>query len=441
MKKSVLDIFTPKGELSGPVFLLNYIILKLLGAIISYIGLYITFSDYREIPAVKVFTFFLFGLSLFLVTILAFNYKRRLLNITKKMAVSIIFAIIFTFGMEVIISFIFFNVYLFIIYILIIPLIIAILPPKDCIKADYWKNFGKNFLNFLKNPVTIFVIVMLFIDLGLVKLSEYKNVKISKLTPNDKFEKLVINPLSVFSGKTKEEILTLRKNFVSKSIFAGENYSPSEDVFGKIADKKPWWGIDYITCTDTEISTSKIQEGNSEESRFINNPNILVGVQLSKSYIKNPVNLDICNDKSLLFIPKSAYFDKSNKLIIVKYNPSKNILKKVNGAYFIKLLLVGLNARDFGYNWIYVSNSNNLMFLPEILNSKMVNEKPQKLKDHIHLGNACQIEGGCNNSSPYQPSLSFEIKNIPADMTISLWKNKPIYKNQPADFYMKIIFE
>ena len=71
----------------------------------------------------------------------------------------------------------------------------------------------------------------------------------------------------------------------------------------------------------------------------------------------------------------------------------------------------------------------------------MVNDKPQKLFDFIHLGNACQIEGGCNNVSPYQPALAFSIKNTPADMTISLWKNKPLFKNQPADMYLKMIFE
>ncbi len=441
MLKGFIDFFTPKGELRGPSFLLNYIILRLLGAIVSYIGLYITFNKYNQIPAVQFFTYLLLGLSLFLVITLAFNYKRRLLNITGNLTVSIILALIFTFGMEIVLTLIFFNVYIFLIYVLIIPLIVSVLPPKDSDKKEYAINFKNKTFNFFKNPITIFVIIMTIIDFGLVKLSVYKNVKISKLVPDKNFEELSVNPLTSFTGKTKDEILSLRTDFVKKSIFANDKYKPNEDVFGKIEDKKPWWGIDYITCTDNDIPTSKRKEGDSEESRFINNPNVLVGIQLNKSYIKNSANQKICNDKSLLFIPKSIYYDKSNKLIIVKYNPSKNILEKINGAYFIKLLLVGLNARDFGYNWIYVSNSNNLMFLPEILGKKMVNEKPQKLYDHIHLGNACQVEGGCNNSSPYQPSLSFEIKQLPANMTISLWKSKPIYKNQPADFYMKIIFE
>lgn len=441
MLNKFLDFLSPKGELRGPVFFINYIILRLLGVITSYIGLYIAFSQYREIPAVKLFTYLLFAISLTLITVLAFTYKRRLLNITGNLIVSIIFAIIFTFGLEIVITFIFVNLHVIVFYSIVLPVITAILPPKDCSKKDYWKNFGLNIIKFLKNPITIFVTIMIIIDFGLIKISEYKNNKISLITPDNTFQELTVNPPSPFSGKTKDEILSIRKNFVQQSIFADDKYMPSNDVFGKIEDKKPWWGIDYITCTDTNIPTSKIQEGNAEESRFINNPNILIGIQLSKSYIKNPANINICKDKSLLFIPKSAYYDKSNKLVIVKYNPSENILKKVNGAYYIKLLLVGLNARDFGYNWIYVSNSNNLSFLPEILGSKMVNEKPQKLFDYIHLGGACQVEGGCNNSSPYQPSLSFEVRKLPADMTISLWKNKPIYKNQPADFYVKMIFE
>ena len=90
---------------------------------------------------------------------------------------------------------------------------------------------------------------------------------------------------------------------------------------------------------------------------------------------------------------------------------------------------------------MYASNSHNLIFLPSSLDSTLFNEKPKKFLDFIHLGNACKVDGGCNNASPYQPEMAFYFRKFPADMTLSLWKNKPIYKNQPADIYLKMIFE
>ena len=157
---------------------------------------------------------------------------------------------------------------------------------------------------------------------------------------------------------------------------------------------------------------------------------------MSKSYVKNKELKDFCEDKSLLFIPKNIHYDKSNKLIIVTYPNSKHYTTRINKR-FVEFLLVGLNARDFGYEWIYVNNSNNIRFLDPL----MVNQRAKQLRDFIQVGNACRIEGGCNNASPYQPALTFSFKNTPASMTISLWKNKPLFKNQPADIYLKMIFE
>jgi len=440
MFKEIKSIFTPKGELAGIPFLVNYVILRLFATIINYIGLYLYFNDLMNIPAIKLLNLILLILTFGIVVVIIFNYKRRLLQITNNLVISIILAILLSVIFDVILFLIYFKPILMILELIIIPLILAVLPPKNCDKKDYWTTFLNRTKKVLKHPLTIFVIIMIIADIGLIKYSIIKNNKISKITPSEQMENLVINPLTSYSGKTKDEILKTRKEFVKTSIFNNENYEPNNKVFGNIADKKPWWGIDYILCTDKNIPVNSRGNGNSEESRYLNNPNLLVGVTMSKNYIKNKELKDFCEDKSLLFIPKSISYDKSNKLIIITYKSSKYFTAKIN-RHFIEFLLVGLNARDFGYEWIYITKSNNLRFLPYSLDKTMVNDKPQKFKDFIHLGNACQVDGGCNNSSPYQPEMAFSFKNIPADMTLSLWKNKPIYKNQPADIYVKMIFE
>ena len=440
MLKNILNIFSPKGVITGIPFSINYIILRILGVFVNYTGLYISFNGLNNIPIVRFFSFILFILNILVVLFIVFNYKRRLLDITGNLIFSIITAIIFSVILDLFILLVYFKPILLFIEMIAFPIIIAILPSKNINKDEYWINFKDKTFKFLKNPITIFVILMILTDIGLLKFSLYKNNKISKIIPNGKMENLVINPLSEYSGKTKDEILKIRKNYVTTSIFNSENYKPNETVFGQIVDNKPWWGIEHISCTDKNIDLKKRGQGLSEESRYLNNPNLLVGVQMSKSFIKNEQLKDFCADKTLWFIPKKIYYDKHNKLIIVTYKSSENMTVKMNKKY-IEYLLVGLNARDFGYEWGYVSKSNNILFLPKTLDSQMINEKPKKFLDFIHLGNACQVEGGCNNASPYQPEMTFHFKKMPADMTMSLWKNKPIYKNQPADIYVKMIFD
>ena len=79
MHKEMLSIFSPKGEISGIPFFVNYIIIRLFATIINCIGLYISFNDLNTIPAFRILGFILFILNLFTIVVLIFNYKRRLL--------------------------------------------------------------------------------------------------------------------------------------------------------------------------------------------------------------------------------------------------------------------------------------------------------------------------------------------------------------------------
>ncbi|MBR2525099.1 hypothetical protein IKE67_01400, partial [bacterium] len=287
MLREIKNIFTPKGELAGIPFIINYIILRLISLILNYIGLYISFNKLTDIPAIKFLSILILISTLLLMLTIIFNYKRRLLQITENLVISIILAVLLSAVLDIITLFIYFKPILVPIEAIGIPLILAVLPPKNSDKKEYWTTFLNRLKNFFKNPITIFVIIMILADIGLLKISKYRNVQISKITPNEQMEKLVINPLSVYTGKTKDEILSIRKQFVKTSIFNTDNYEPSKNVFGQIADKKPWWGVDYISCSDPNLSVNVRKNGNSEESRFVNNPNVLVGVSMSVNFLKN----------------------------------------------------------------------------------------------------------------------------------------------------------
>lgn len=99
--------------------------------------------------------------------------------------------------------------------------------------------------------------------------------------------------------------------------------------------------------------------------------------------------------------------------------------------------LTGLNARDLGYKYGYISDLKNIVMSESVNMSNTVYE----FRDFIHVGYSCKVEGGCNNISPHQTELDYEFNSLPAEMTIKLWKTKPISPKVHADFYYRLVFE
>ncbi len=232
-----------------------------------------------------------------------------------------------------------------------------------------------------------------------------------------------VNPMSNFNYKTKKEIYEQRKFYVEKSMFKNLRYVPSEEVFGLIEDNKPWISIDAISCYD---GLSKKNKGLSEESRFINNPTLLLGVERI-SFDKKPK--EQCSSIDYL-VPVKISYSKDENMITVMYEISeyKGLLKN--------FVIKALNARDLGFKYGFIDVENNTAFVsPENITKNIYG-----FKDYIHLGMACGIKGGCNNGSPYQPELDFTITAFPASLHINLWKKYPKNKNQKPDINYLIIF-
>ena len=444
MLKALIDIFSPKGEITGSGFAVNYLILRMVYFILTFTATYILFNANQEIPFIGFLNILFLILILLIELIILFNFKKRLLNICGMLWISILLAIIFTFVAEFTIT-LFFNQWFLIassLHLIIIPIIIAILPPKGADLKEYWTEFKNKTVAVLKYPVTICAIALI---IGLViinQLSLVHNNKIVKLnSKND--EKLVINPLSNYTYKSVEEITNIRKKYVATSIFKKEGYEPNISVFGQMQDKKAWWGIDHIICY-VDQNTNIRKEGLSEESRFINNPDMLLGVLVSQIFEKTPNLKSLCEDKALQMIPTSITYNEKYKLITATYKATQNFIKLFGSKSkktHIKFLLTGLNARDFGYDYGYAIDTTNIAFNPYFVKGNVLDYGIVKFEDHIALGKACEVDGGCNNTTPYQPALEFRILKLPAEMTVSLWKHKPLYKNQPASIYYKIKFE
>lgn len=298
-----------------------------------------------------------------------------------------------------------------------------------------------------KLPVSILVSAKIIILLVIIFyyfpffIFGYKDDNILKIQDYSSFQTLKINPASEYDYLSKQQIFDIRKQHVKNSLFNKENYEPNSAVFGSIVDKKPWWGS--IKCNQLNYKGDYHEniQGPSKVSVQMNNPNALVG--LSMPYIPWDIgtNKEFCTSDYSNFSPISLKYDEKDKLIIAQYYLTKNFLKlrtKVNNRYTRYLIqLSGLNARDFGYDYMYIFDTKNIKMYSEYNNAT---EDISTFRDYIHQGGSCKYKDGCNNISPMQNDLIFSIKGLPAEINIKLWKKKPINKYVQADMYYKIIF-
>lgn len=287
------------------------------------------------------------------------------------------------------------------------------------------------------------IIVFLAILFGLFKplILSYNDNKILKITDTSTLKELEVNSPSEYNFLSKDDIYRIRKKHVKYSIFAKENYEPSEKVFGAIVDYKPWWGSMRCQPLNYKGDRHEYIEGASIQSTQINNPNTLVG--LSSPYILWDIEQyqEFCTSEYAKFIPQSINYSEKDNLIVTKYEVSKHFPKirtNVNGKTVRYLIqLSGLNALDFGYQYVYAYDTQNIKMYDENSN---ITQNEQTFKDYIHLGSSCGYEGGCNNISPMQYDKMFSVTDLPAEINLKLWKNKPHSKFQKADMYYRIIF-
>ena len=251
---------------------------------------------------------------------------------------------------------------------------------------------------------------------------------------------IAIHPLESYNGNTKSEMYDIRKSYVKTSLFYTPDYEPNEEIFGRIEDGKQWWALDKLICSREGEDTTP---GLSAMSRFINNPDILVPAYFSFNLTYRDIYKEYCNGNFSRNIPKEAFYNPIDNTITVKYPMSTYVTShKVNHfskkATLYPLILSGINAKDFGYNYVYINNKYNISMVNEDNNAS---QKIHKFLDYIHVGGSCRHPDGCNNISPYQPELEFVITSLPAGLTLKLWKKEPITKEFSADINYKIIFE
>ncbi|MCL2799836.1 MAG: hypothetical protein FWD54_06145 [Endomicrobia bacterium] len=229
-----------------------------------------------------------------------------------------------------------------------------------------------------------------------------------------------------FDRKTKAEIYEIRKKFVEKSLFKNPEYKPSETVFGQIVDGEPWIPLKEIYYEKSEPR----QSGLSEESRFINNPSALVMLDVPFSGVTYGRHWG----EDMYLLPESVVYYKKENTIKVTYS-LKRFFNEIHPGNKDKFLyfLDGLNARDFGYPWVFVYESGGVTFKHDNIKSA-----PEKFRKFIHLGMSTGIPR--NNGSPSHKELDFRIDKLPSRIYMKLWREKPSSPAEKADINVDLTF-
>lgn len=255
-------------------------------------------------------------------------------------------------------------------------------------------------------------------------------------------------PPMEFDGLTRDQIFGIRREAVAHYPgLLGHDYEPSDAVFGQIVDGLPWWGLDGLYYYGTgEPSIA----GASEESRFVLNPYLLVGLDVWGWSVFNSSRLQwdtsritpemvaqdnfppVCQAQELTWDSvnrrASAVYDVTACLAEVNrwtVNPVT-----LQDGYFD---IIAYNARDFNLNWIYI------WYPTPDYPAVPMGDDPIKIPHFLHRGPSCQYPGNCNNMSPFVPQLdSYYLASVPATVTAYLWKDEPESRSSTPDMTFTI---
>jgi hypothetical protein len=254
-----------------------------------------------------------------------------------------------------------------------------------------------------------------------------------------------------FDGKTRNEILKLRTAAVMKHpLLVKEGYIPCNAVFNLIADRRPWWGIrgHFVHGPGTNSI-----EGDSEESRFIMNPYLLVAAdflgisiwnqafkwdaaKVSKATLNDAKFPFYCRPVSLTWWPAESRAEAKYELGKYVADVNKYAETGVENDWML-FDITAYNARDMNLNFLYFSPEES-----EGVSQGQHEKRAVPVLHYLHLGGSCQYPGGGNNCSPYQEEMDgFRVEKLPARAVFLLWRNEPANVTGTPDMRFTLVFE
>ncbi len=254
-------------------------------------------------------------------------------------------------------------------------------------------------------------------------------------------EKVMIQSMSRYDGISREEIIKKREEKMIYSSFYRYDYKPK--IFDAVKEGEKWPG-NKASC-----SRYKLNDGLSEASIWINNPDILIHMSGASKYftgvyagVYNPVFCVYA--QQLLFKPLRIYFDSEKKEITSTYR-AYNILLGIGSHTFgaLDFYLSPINAYDVGFNYYAMVESKGISFDTDRNKNSAVKQLSDVVSTKARLAVCprCFVreEGSCV-CYKNKENQTVQLTSKRAEMLFKLWKEKPLSKDDEADFYYRIKF-
>ena len=258
-----------------------------------------------------------------------------------------------------------------------------------------------------------------------------KQVEQKKEAPKYPQERIPYAKTRDFSYLSLNDVLARRESAVKNSkVQLVKGYTPNKELYANIDSTKPWFGhgVDTNINLAGTIENSNLLVHFVHPYTFLNRPLDKVGDVNLHEFISTESGLPV-----VMYTPQTKTFD-------VYYELSPKDLKYLNKNTFkfpYRFSLTGINARDFGYEYVKATSLENVKMLNLI---NMANSM-YKFKDYYGVGGDGYIKTTSFNNQvlPHQPELDFRITKLPAKMHLALYKDKndkePLSYN--IHFYMK----
>jgi hypothetical protein len=229
-----------------------------------------------------------------------------------------------------------------------------------------------------------------------------------------------IAPPAEYDFLRREEIVGRRVARVESepalfAAFGGRRYHPSSDVFRRLESGKPWWGLVGLAF---QGNGTRSIDGDTGESRFVENPYLLVGAHEVWANIVP----DKTNAHPVYPRPQLLAFDAAGRRGFVRYDVTSFYREGERFGYREprdrSLSLTGYNAADLGLPFFYfdAGESKNVRFkIADVFVERQV----------LGVGPSCGYPGGCNNQIALAPEMDIAIDGLPARVVVRLWRTRP----------------
>ena len=247
------------------------------------------------------------------------------------------------------------------------------------------------------------------------------------------------NGLSNYNGKTKDQLYDMRTKAANAhaNLLKTPTYAPTPSVF-QIDDKANWWSLKGYLFKEAADKN----EGPSRESASFGNPYILVVPEwfadpVNPSNARFPKRSAFANVFPTYLLPASIKFYPKEQREEIVYNimPHYNMVKSMmNGNWPLTNLgfnLNAYNAKDFGFNYIYIDASKSKNMQKYSADIKPIS---QNIAQNKSCGPSCNDLVGTPDDL-----IGIKLKDVPAQCHILLWKEKPSSYVRPADMTVDVI--